>query len=63
MKYRAITLDGDVVDPGGTMQGGTRRNAGTMLETCQNLVELKRERERLRYTVQEGQQKIDICRR
>ncbi|CAG7730328.1 unnamed protein product [Allacma fusca] len=37
MKFKAVSLEGEVADPGGTMQGGTRNNFGGLIQACQEL--------------------------
>jgi len=58
LKQRAITIDGDVCDCDGTMQGGTRRNVGRLVDVCQSLRKANSEKKRLTQLVEELRKKI-----
>ena len=61
MKYFAVSLEGDSVDPDGIMQGGARQNAGAIIRACDTLHELCKESRELQEENLDLQQRIQAA--
>lgn len=55
-RYRIVTLDGDIISPGGSMTGGARnQKSNSPLQTVTELNQLKKQREELKKELAEDQ--------
>jgi len=59
MKFKAITMEGDVCDSDGGMQGGTRRGMGRLITACQKLRPLNSERKAILEKLRELKAQMD----
>lgn len=60
-KYKIVTLDGQVMNPGGSMTGGSRAKGSGMLSRANLIEELKAEAEKLSAELDEAKQKYKVA--
>lgn len=60
MGYKAITVQGDVCDPDGGMQGGTRKNIGRYITACLKLRPINIERNKLLMELRDLKARIQL---